>query len=190
MSWVNIAVAAVTVIGTAVSASSQKKAAKAEKAAAAKRQDAANVEAAHMDQQAGLSIASAQRTMLEERKNARLLESRAQAVAAASGAGASDTTVVNVISRIAAEGAYRSSVALYDGVERARQLNIGADIRRAGGDLQAEYGRSAAKAMEIAAVGTIFQGASSIAARYATRTKTDTTSGGLSDGASVESDTD
>lgn len=173
MAWV---AAAAVVVGTVLNYSAQRKAAKNERQAADDRQHAAGVEAAHMDQQAGLSIASAQRQMLEERKNARLLESRALAVAAASGAGASDTTVMNVISRIAAEGSYRSSIALYEGKERARQLNVGADIRREGGDLQADYGRQAAKAHEISSIGTLFQGAGSLYARYG-MTRTSAASG-------------
>jgi hypothetical protein len=52
-------------------------------------------------------------------------------------------------------------------LERSRQLRIGAQIRREGGDLQAEYGRSAAKAHEISGMATLFEGAGSFAARYA-----------------------
>src|SRR3990170_1829894 len=100
MPWVAPAIA---VVATALSYSAQRKAGKAAKAAGDRQQAAANVEAAHMDQQATLSVAAAQRQMLQERKQARLLESRALAVAAASGAGASDNTVVNIISNIAAE---------------------------------------------------------------------------------------
>lgn len=133
-----------------------------------------------MEQQATLSVAAAQRQMLEERKQARLLESRALAVAAASGAGTGGT-VIDVISDIAAEGAYRSSLALFEGKERARQLRVGAEIRREGGDLQAEYGRQAAKAYEIGSVATLFSGAGSLYARYG-MTKSPST---LASGASV-----
>ena len=187
MAWVGVAVA---VAGTALQYSSQKKAASAERKAAERKQYAANIEAAHMEQQAVLSVASAQRQMLAERKNARLVESRAQAVAAASGAGAADNTVVNIISDIAAEGAHRSSLALYDGLERARQLNIGAAVRREGGDIQAEYGMAAAKAHEIGAVGTLFSGAGSLYAKYGTSSNTAKPGGGgskgLADGTGVD----
>jgi hypothetical protein len=184
MAWV---AAAAVVVGTALQYSAQRKAAKAERSAADSRQHSADVEAAHMDQQATLSVAAAQRQMLEERKQARLLESRALAVAAASGAGASDNTVVNIISNIAAEGAHRSAIALYEGKERARQLQVGAQIRREGGDLQAEYGRQAAKAHEIGSIGTLFSGAGSLYARYGQPAKTTTGSdSGLSGGLGLE----
>ena len=152
--------------GTVLQYRAQRDAAKAEEQAAAMKREAAYKEAAHMEVQAVQAVAASQRDMLQERKNARLLESRALAVAAASGAGASDTTVVNIISNIAAEGAYRSSLALYEGQERSRQLRIGAEIRRAGGDLQAEYGRQSAEAHRIASVGTLFSGAGTLIGRY------------------------
>ncbi len=158
--------AGAAIVGTALSFAGQRKAAKAERAAAETRQRVANIEAAHMDQQAGLTVASAQRQMLEERRQATLLESRAQAVAAASGAGASDKTVLDIISGIASEGAYRSSIALYEGKERARQLHLGAELRREGGEIAADYGRATARAHEIGAVGTLFTGAGSLFARY------------------------
>lgn len=170
------------VVGTALTFAGQRKAAKAEKSAAEQRQRTANIEAAYMDQQAGLSVASAQRQMLEERRQAMLLESRALAVASASGAGASDKTVSDVISGIAAEGAYRSSIALYEGKERARQLHEGADLRREGGDLMADYGRATARSHEIGAMGTLFAGGGSLYAKYG---KTGTSGGGLSEGSGL-----
>lgn len=183
MSW---AAAGLQVFGTALQYSAQRGAARAEREAAAGRKRIGNIEAAHMEQQAVLSVASAQRDMLEQRRQARLLESRALAVAAASGAGASDTTVVNIINDIAAEGAYRSSLALFEGQERARQLRAGAEVRREGGDLQAEYGAQTAKAYEIGSVASLFSGAGSLYARYGQRGSATTRSNNLSGGVSVD----
>ena len=160
--------------GTVLNYKGQRQAAKAEEAAAERKQAAANKEAAYMEVQAGQAIASAQRDALEVQRTTRLLESRALAVAAASGAGASDTTVRNVIAGLSGEGAYRAQLALYEGKEKSRQLRVGAEIRREGGDLQAQYGRDAASAHRIASVGTLFSGAGTLAGIYG---RSDPTSG-------------
>jgi hypothetical protein len=66
-----------------------------------------------------------------------LLASRALAVAAASGGGASDPTVVNTIAGIAQEGAYRKAVALYRGDEEARKLTMQAEAAEFEGENRA-----------------------------------------------------
>ena len=183
--------AGATIAATALNWSAQRDAARAEREAGSAQKRIAYIESEHMKQQAGQSIAAAQRQMLEERRQAELLQSRALAVAGASGAGASDTTVVNIISRIAAEGAFRSATALYEGKERARQLLIGAQLRREGGDLQAKYGESAGRAHEIGGMATLFSGAGSLYARYGERPKTDGGGGGrISSGAWLDAGTE
>lgn len=171
--------AGTAIAGTALAYKGSRDAAKAAErqaeAQAAIDMRGAELEAAHMEQQAVLSVASAQRAMLEERRQAQLLQSRALAVAGASGAGVSDKTVVDVIAGIAAEGSYRQSIALYEGMERSRQLRVGAQIRREGGHLEAEYGRAAgrdqASAYRTQATASLLQGAGSLAARYSTPNK-------------------
>ena len=56
--------------------------------------------------------------------------SRGQAVAAASGGGAGDPTVVNLMAGVGQEGKYQSGVALYEGETRGRGLEFDAKIRR------------------------------------------------------------
>jgi hypothetical protein len=51
-------------------------------------------------------------------------------VAAASGAGASDASVVNIVGRIKGEGAYRAATALYAGEDKARVLRMQAAAKR------------------------------------------------------------
>lgn len=101
---------------------------------------------------AGQAFAASQRDAAEQRRQATLLQSRALALAAASGGGATDPTVVNVLGRIAGEGAYRAAVSLYRGEEQARALRMEASARefdaaaaREGGELRAAAYRSAAK---------------------------------------------
>ena len=88
-------------------------------------------QAAQLDRQAGLERATAQRRSIEERRQARLAQSRALALAAAGG-GASDPTVVNNIAKIEGEGTYRALTALYEGDESALGMEAEADARRRG----------------------------------------------------------
>lgn len=90
---------------------------------------AAEFQADQLRDQAGGAVASAQRAAWIEDRNARIVASNALAAAAASGGGASDPTVVNIIAGIAQEGAYRQSVALYQGEDKARQLRLQAQAR-------------------------------------------------------------
>lgn len=96
------------------------------------------------------SVAAAQRRAIAERKNAELLASRAIAVAAAGGGGADDPTVLNIVSDIDAEGAYRAAVAMYEGEEQARKL-------RYQGELQAWEGDEAYKAGKAKAIGSLVE---------------------------------
>lgn len=88
---------------------------------------AADAEAAQLRINAGQAQAASQLAAQDVEQRTKQLASRALAVAAASGGGASDPNVVNAISSIAGEGAYRKAVALYQGEERARELEGAAD---------------------------------------------------------------
>lgn len=88
---------------------------------------AAQYKAAQLRINAGQDQASAQRSAQDADKQSQIVASRALAVAAASGGGASDPGVVTIMARNAAEGAYRQQVALYQGDEKARVENMQAD---------------------------------------------------------------
>lgn len=94
---------------------------------------AASFEAEQLRQNAGQAQAASQRVAITADEQSKLVASRALAVAAAGGGGASDPTVVNLIAGIAQEGAYRQALSLYQGDERARQLQTQADATEAGG---------------------------------------------------------
>jgi len=99
------------------------------------------------ERQAGVVVAASQRTAMEERRQANLAASRALAVAASSGGGVSDPTMVDILSRIRGEGGLRASVALYEGEERARQIRLsgaGAQDLRSGSEIMAGYNAAAA----------------------------------------------
>jgi len=113
----------VAAAGTALQAVGQIQAGKAANAAA-------QAEAAQMTQRAGQERATAQRNAAEERRRERIVQSNLQARAAASGGSATDPTVLDLSGDIAEEGLYRSNLALYEGEERARNLETGASFRR------------------------------------------------------------
>jgi hypothetical protein len=107
-------------------------------------------EATQLDAMAGLDRASSQRASVEQRRNARLLQSRALAVAGASGGGISDPTVVNLLAKLEGEGEYRALTALYEGEEEARSKERQAVARRkeAGNVKKAALFTAAVKALE------------------------------------------
>lgn len=133
---------------------------------AERRRAAAQYEAAQLRSQGGQVFAASQRGAREANRQARLVQSRALAVAAASGGGVSDPTVVNMLSRTAGEGAYRAAVALYEGEERARTLRMQAAARDYEGQLAIEAGEDQAAAYGTQALGSLFKGAVSMYDKY------------------------
>lgn len=95
-----------------------------------KAQDSASrFQAGQMKQQAGQERAAAQRTAIEQRRQAGLANSRVKALAAASGGGATDPSVINIETANAGAGEYNALSALYQGEEKARGLEMGAGAR-------------------------------------------------------------
>lgn len=94
---------------------------------------AANIQAQQLDIAGGQEIAASHRSAEAEEHRARLLASRALAVAGASGGGVSDPTVVDIVAGIFAEGEYRSDLALYEGQERARAMRLKGEAARTEG---------------------------------------------------------
>lgn len=92
-------------------------------------QAAEDFQAAQLRQNAGQVEASAQRQAYDVNLQTKMVMSRALAVAAGSGGGASDPTVVSLIARDAARGAYLQSSALYGGESKARQMDLEADAK-------------------------------------------------------------
>lgn len=116
---------------------------------------AAKFEAAQMTQQAGQERATSQRQAIEQRRQAGLASSKITANAAASGAGATDTTVLNLQGDTAATGEYNALSALYTGEEKARGMEMGATAKR-------YEGANAAQAGKMQAAGTILSSGKSM----------------------------
>lgn len=107
-------------------------------------QASAEFEAKQLMMNAGKAKAVSQRQAAEEVRQSELVQSRILAVAAASGAGASDPTVMRLIGKQAGEGAYRAALAIYKGDDQAQQLELAAQARRYEGKVAASQGVRAA----------------------------------------------
>lgn len=116
-------------------------------------------EARQQEQNAGQEQAAAQRKAEIERRNARLVASRALAVAGASGAGASDPTVINAIADLEGEGAYRAGLAIYEGEDRARAMRQSAMNSRTQGQIAYQDAKAQSRAYKRQAWGSVMQGA-------------------------------
>jgi hypothetical protein len=132
----------------------------------------AEFQARLLEQAAGRAIAAGQREKLEVERVTKLTESRALALAAASGGGAGSPTVVNHIGNIAKRGAYLGAIALYNSEQKARDLNIAAAMARYEGELSAEAGRRGITdefdrdPYDLATAGAIIGGAATLFNRY------------------------
>lgn len=85
-------------------------------------QNSANFQAQELDQKAAEERAAASRTAEDARHNSQIVQSRIQAVAAASGGGAGTDapTVAMLGQQVAGRGEYNSLMTLYGGESRAR----------------------------------------------------------------------
>jgi len=157
--------AIIGVIGLALQALGGASASRDAKDIANKKRKAAEFEARQLEQQANDAAASGQRAQFGEARTSALVQSRALTLAAASG-GASDPTVVRIIAGIASEGAYRQSLAVYQGEERARALRLAAQTNRITGEIGASAALSQGRAIEMQSAAQVLSGASSLYARY------------------------
>lgn len=128
-------------------------------------QAAAEFEAMQAERDAGTAVAIAQRQAAEERRQAGLQASRALAVAAASGGGVSDPTIVNLIAATRGEGARRAAVALYEGEAKARKLRLEAAATRVSGADALAEGSARRQGYNLAALGATVRGYGAYEAR-------------------------
>lgn len=97
--------------------------------------NAADFEAAQIEQKAKEETAAAQRDAIAKRREGAIITSRAQAVAAASGGGAGTDapTIVKLMGQTAGEADYNAQTAMYGGYSRAAGLRDSAKGRRMSG---------------------------------------------------------
>ena len=162
-----IASAAVSTVGTLMASGEAASAAKAEGKA---NDSLAKYQAAQLEYKAGQERAVSQKRAIEERRKATRAGSRARAVAAASGAGASDPTVMDILAVLRGEGDYNAGVALYEGEETAKGLEEQAMVTRAEGKYAKQAGSYRAKSIRRAgymeAAGNLIKGGSTYYSKY------------------------
>ena len=157
-----------TIMGQIAQGQAQKAAGEAQAVALRHRAALAERAAEAKEQKAGQERAVSQREAIEQRRRGGLVESRVQAISAASGAGALDPTIVGILGDIGRETDIRAETALFEGEEAARGLEFGAAIDRAGGhgdifaaEAAVRAGRAARNRSFLTAGGTLFGGVSS-----------------------------
>jgi hypothetical protein len=154
------------IVGTAVSVIGQLKQAQAQKNLAKQQEMIADSQAKAQEQAAGQERASSQRAAYNAQKEGELAKSRAQAISAATGAGALDPSIVNITGGIDEETSYRAQTALFEGEERGKGLEHQAAITRATGSLNAATSRAKAQQSMFGAAGTLIEGASDLYSKY------------------------
>lgn len=158
--WIAFAIGSIlSLVGTLSQASAMKAAGKASETIAMSQAKA-------MEQQAGQERASSQREALEARRQAKLVQSRARALAAAGGGDTSDPTVVNLLGDIDTEGELRALTALYQGEEKAKGLEYQAQVTKMGGIADYNVAKSKANAALVSTAGSIISQGSSLYAKY------------------------
>lgn len=175
MSWVAVGVTTASVGMTLIGGQQQKKALKAQGQAT---KQANEFEANVLESNATQAVAAAQRNMIDTQRVTKLAESRAQALAAASGGGATSPTALNVISNIAREGSYNAAKALYQGEETARMLRLQAFEKRQAGEFAVTESNLAGKAAEFGSFGTALGTGGGLYSKYGGRGPAGGTSGG------------
>lgn len=115
--------------------------------------------AAQKERESRAIAAESQREALQYKQRATLAQSRARAVAAASGAGTDNINVENIIGDIGAEGEYQKLSTLYSGQTDADLATYAAGAAR-------REGAAAQRASRYRAANTAFSGASDWYSKY------------------------
>ena len=138
-------------------------------------QQAKEFEAKQYEQSAGQAKAAAQTNASEQKLQEDYVVSRAQALSAASGGGATDAGVVKLISDYRGRGAYQRSMLLYQGDEEARRFTMAAQAARNEGEVAKLGGNIAANAATIQGTSSLIQGGTSLYQKYSGKTPYQTT---------------
>jgi hypothetical protein len=155
MAWAPIALA---IAGSVMQMGGQLTQADAAKRAGEQQRVADEFRSKQLAQDAGQTRAMAQRAKLNEEHRAKLVASRAMALAGSSGGGLSDPTIQGILADIEGEGALRAASAVYEGEARARKLEMGSEGAALEGQIAEGAGRNRQSAMRTAAFGSLMQG--------------------------------
>lgn len=131
-----------------------------------RRKAALEFEAKQRDIEAGQSIAGGQIRGQDIQRQTAYINSQALARAAASGAGASDPTVMHLIAQTAGEGAYRAALAMYQGEAQARVESLQASAARTEGNMDVTDSSMASKQIRHGIIPTVLSDASNLFSKY------------------------
>lgn len=123
------------------------------------QQEAANFEAAQMEQNAKAVTASGQQGALEQRRQTDIILSRAQAAAGASGFGSVDPDVLKIIGGITETGERNFQTELFNAGTQANQMKAQAGATR-------YEGEQTRRASQIQAGATVLSGAADAGMMY------------------------
>lgn len=133
-------------------------------------QSSANAQAAGLRYQADVAKqkgmaeqAVAQRNALENDRKVKYTQSQLQARAAASGAGASDTNILGLSGDIAKQGAYQSTLALWQGQEQKWDYGVRAQAYEANANAVQQGGKLSALGTLLGGAGSMFKAFNSFA---------------------------
>lgn len=152
--------------GTLLSTAGQIQQANAAEAQGIAQQQAADYQAEQMRVNAGQERAMSQRRAIEASREKRLTQNSLITRAAASGGGTLDGSVVKIMGDLEEEGEYNKGVALYEGEERARDLESGAAIQTYEGEQAKIAGKMRKRAGYLEAGSTLLSGSSKAYGSY------------------------
>lgn len=160
------ALMAMAATSTVLSAAGQAQAGAAANAQDQGQAQAQDYQAAELTQQAGQTRAVAESQEQDSLRKTAYQLSTARAVAASSGAGATDPTVVGIEGQIGAKGNFDALSQMYSGEEKARGLETQSTLDTYQGQQLRIAGAQKQKAGNIGAITTLLSGGNTLASKY------------------------
>lgn len=164
MAWLPIAAAAVSIVGSLSKMGGQQQAATATEDQGAAVEEAYNSRAAQMRSNAGQQIAASQRGALVDRQAGMIAASKL--IAAAGASGGTGAQVQRLTADILAKGDYNAHMDIYNGEEKARQMNADADAAVYQGKLERAGAGNRAAGLRTEASGSLLSAAGGAASLY------------------------
>lgn len=159
MAWMAAALPYIKAAGAVMAVAGTVKTSQAQKQYGKQQYEKKEFEAEQLEDIGKADIAASHVAAQEKRRRARFASSRALALAAASGGGALDPNVVNIIAGIEEEGEFAAQTELYAGEEAARRKKMGAGAAR-------YEGYSELMASRLRAKSTLLSGFGSLLSKY------------------------
>lgn len=123
------------------------------------QKNALNASASELQQEAGQSVASGIQGAIQDRRRATYVASNARAATAAGGLTTTGTSAIANVGQIRGEGEYRALTSMYQGEDRASELDFRASQMR-------NEGSNAVKAGWLSGMSSVLSGGSSFYSKY------------------------